>query len=124
MVMLSSSSNAIEPEKKITLGFLNEKAGSFEFSKHLTEQIQKPIKSFKLVKKFNTNTEVNTNNNENTIEYVFEENDNVINNLSNYLLKSNINLLFVNREKLNESFEKHLVKSKDNKLDVSLLLTA
>jgi nucleotide-binding universal stress UspA family protein len=122
-VMLSSLENTLEPEDNIALGMLNEMEDSFEFAKRLTEQTQKPIKSFKLVNKIET-AEHSISNNKDTIEYVFEENENVISNLSNYLLKSNINLLFVNREKINNKCEKHLIKSGDDKVDVSLLLTA
>ncbi len=122
-VMLSSLENILEPENNIALGMLNEMEDSLEFAKRLTQKTQKPIKSFKLVNKIETENH-SINNNKDTVEYVFEENENVISNLSNYLLKSNINLLFVNREKINNKCEKHLIKSGDDKVDVSLLLTA
>ena len=123
-VLLSSLENTLEPENTLALGMLNDMDDSFEFAQRISQQTNKPIKSFKLVNKLETTSESNTVNNNETIEYVFEENENVINNLSNYLLKSNINLLFVNREKINNTFEKHLIKSSSAKLDVSLLLTA
>lgn len=125
VIMISANENTLEPDNKIALGLLNDMEDSFEFAKKLIEHTQKPVKSFKVVKPSSTLKETTTVNNKETVEYVFEDNDNAINNLSNYLSKNNINLLCVNRNK--KTNDKYL-KGSDinniiNKLNVSMLLT-
>ncbi len=61
------------------------------------------------------------------MEYVFEENDNTIKNLSNYLSKNNINLLCFDRGHRNTKNNTNSIKTNINdvirNLNVSLLLT-
>ncbi|MFK8059732.1 MAG: universal stress protein, partial [Polaribacter sp.] len=61
--------------------------------------------------------------NKKTVEYVFSKGDDIIKNISNYLLKSNINLLFINREEKNTKSTNLALKEVINKLDCSLILT-
>jgi hypothetical protein len=73
-----------------------------------------------------SSTNENTVNNKETVEYVFEENDNTLKTLSNYLLKNNVNLLCVNRESKNKKENKEKkadINNIINNLDVSLFLT-
>ena len=107
------------------MGLLNNMENSFEFAKDLIAHSHKPVKSFKVINQSNTLKEtINVNNKEN-VEYVFEDNDNAIENLSNYLSKNNINLLCVNREKkTNDKYAmKGNINNVINKLNVSMLLT-
>ena len=127
-IMISTNQNALEPDKKLSLGILNDIKENFnlEFTKNLLENTQKPLKSFMLVKNSNEKNQVSLNDKE-TVEYVFEENDNAIKNISNYLSKSNINLLYIDRETKKNKNSKHVLKSDINNLisnfNVSLLLT-
>ena len=127
-IMISAYENALEPDKKLTLGLLNDLEASFEFSNHLMDNTQKPVKSFRVVKSSNLSEKASNINNKEIVEYVFEDNNDVLNNISNYLSKNNINLLCVNREKKTSENNKYLMKSDINsvidKLNVSLLLTA
>ena len=125
VIMISANENALLPDKKLSLGILNEMEESFEFAKDLMEHTQKPVKSFKVIKQSNTIKETTAVNNNENVEYVFEDNENTIDNLSNYLAKNNINLLCINREK--KTNDKYSMKSDINnvinKLNVSMLLT-
>ncbi|SFZ90450.1 Nucleotide-binding universal stress protein, UspA family [Flaviramulus basaltis] len=127
-IMISTNKNALEPDKKLSLGILNDikETSNLEFTKNLLENTHKPLKSFKLVKNSNEKNQVSLNDME-TVEYVFEENDNAIKNISNYLSKSNINLLCIDRENEKNKNSKHVLKSDINNLinnfNVSLLLT-
>ena len=127
-IMISTNENALEPEKKLSLGILDEikETSNLEFTKNLLENTQKPLKSFKLVENLNKKSQVSLNDKE-TVEYVFEANDNAIKNISNYLSKSNINLLCIDRGTEKDKNNKHLLRSDINSLisnfNVSLLLT-
>ena len=125
VIMISANENALEPNKKIALGLLNDIEDSFEFAKDLIAHTQKPVRSFKVINQSNTLKETTNVNNKENVEYVFEDNDNTIENLSNYLSKNNINLLCVNREKrLNDKYSmKADINNVINKLNVSMLLT-
>ena len=124
-IMVSGEENVLEPNNEFSLGLLNENNETFHFAENLMEHTQKPLKSFKIVK--NSNSVKTSNfNNKKKVEYVFEDNDNAIKNLSNYLLKSNINLLCVNREIEKGSKAKQTKASVSNiinNLNVSLFFT-
>jgi nucleotide-binding universal stress UspA family protein len=125
VIMISANDNSLEPEKKLVLGLLNNMEDDFEFSKNLIEHTQKPVKSFKLVKASKGLKETSHVNNKDYVEYVFEDNDNSMDNLSNYLSKNNINLLCVNRDKnlKNKFVMKDGIVNLIGKLNVSMLLT-
>ncbi|WP_308993221.1 universal stress protein [Mariniflexile litorale] len=129
-ILIADAHNTLEPNEKLSLGVLNniETMLNSTFAEDLMAHTQEPIKSFKILEKSKVLNKANFSTNINTIEYVFEENDNAIDNLSNYISKNNINLLCVDRLK-NDSKNKsketiHDVKSIIKKLNVSLLLTA
>lgn len=119
-ILISAEENALDPNNKLTLGLLNNTNEAFNFSKDLIEHSQKPIKSFKVIKNSNR-VQTNKVDNHEKVEYVFEENDNTIKNLSTYLAKNNINLLCVNREK--EKKMKTDMSNIVNHLNVSLFFT-
>jgi len=124
VIMVAAEENALEPNKEISIGVLNgiEQLLNLEFADELMGHTQKPLKSFKIVNNSKTLKEPQEPADKNTIEYVFEQGDNAIKNLSNYLSKNNINLFCVDR-----GSKTNLIKSdlKDviNNLNVSLLLT-
>ncbi|CAH8287355.1 nucleotide-binding universal stress UspA family protein [Mariniflexile fucanivorans] len=128
-ILIADANNTLEPNEKLSLGVLNSIEPLFNSSlaEDLFAHMQEPIKSFKIVEKSKTSEETNLSANSNTIEYVFEENDNTISNLSNYLTKNNINLLCVNRhEDPSKSKSKTATQNMKlivNNLHVSLLLT-
>ena len=127
-IMISAEKNTIEPDKELSLGIIEDAKEIFnsEFTKNLLKNTQKPLKAFKVIENSDKKNEVSLNDNE-TVEYVFEENSDTIKNISNYLSKSNINLLCIDRDKEKDKNSKHLLKSDINRLiknfNVSLLLT-
>lgn len=130
LIFIASDKNTIEPNKELTLGVLNatEKSFNSDFAQKLIKHTQKPLKSFRIIKK--TDALKKTNEaalGNNIVEYVFEENDNTIKNLSNYLSKNNINLLCFDRGHRNTKNNTNSIKTNINdvirNLNVSLLLT-
>jgi len=121
VIMIASPKNILDPNKELSLGILNGTEGLFniEFAENLIYSTQKPLKSFKFTNSYNTSKETNTKIK--TIEYVFEQNDQSIRSLSNYVSKNNINLLCVNRS--NEKTGNHTdIKDVIHKVNVSLLV--
>ena len=129
VIMIAADENAIEPNEHISLGVLNgmEETFNVEFANELLEHIQKPLKSFKVVKSAEGLKASESSRNEKTIEYVFEHSDGAIQNLSNYLSKSKVNLLCIdrNQEHLNKKTNhiKTDIKDAIDKFNVSILLT-
>lgn len=126
VIMIAADKNVLEPNKEISLGMLNsfEESFNLEFADDLMANTQKPLKSFKIVKNSNASEENLQPANKNKVEYVFEHNDSSIKNLSNYLSKNNINMLYVDRVKKSDD-DKMIsdIKTVVNNLNVNLLLT-
>lgn len=125
VIMIAANENALVPNEKMTLGVLNESNKIFKnkLSKDLITHTKAPLKAFKIS---NSPKETSTlvENEEKMIEYVFEQNANVMTTLSSYLLKNNINLLCVDRTDNNEKNTKKVsLKEVVNKLNVSLLVS-
>ena len=128
IILLASPKNSFEPNKELSLGVLNnsDKSFSLDFAQNLIEHSQKPLKSFKIISKSEVlnKTHESLVNNNNTLEYVFEESDNSLKTMSNYLSKNNINLLCFDREgEANNNSTKTNIKEIIKNLNVSLLLT-
>ena len=124
-IMIGADKNALEPNKEISLGMLNclESSFNLEFAENLMANIQRPLKSFKILRN-STSSEVNKQPaNKNNVEYVFEHNDSSIKNLSNYLSKNKVDLLYVDRLKKPDNKMVTDVKDAVNNLNVTILLT-
>lgn len=132
VVLIADDKNTLEPNKEIKLGVLNNSSTSMqlEFKESLMANVQKPLKSFKIVKNSDTMSEEPTSTeivaNKKTIEYVFEHNDNTIKNLSKYLSKNDVNLLYMDRGSKKSGDSVNIVASNINEvignLNVSLLI--
>jgi hypothetical protein len=126
-IMIASDKNTLEPNKEISLGTLNnlEPLVNLKFAEDLLANTKTSLKSFKIVKKLGASEQVTEPVSQKTVEYVFEHNDSSIKNLSNYLSKSNINLLYLNRmKKQADIFMTSDIKGLVNGLNVNLLVTA
>jgi nucleotide-binding universal stress UspA family protein len=127
VVMIASDTNALEPNRELSLGVLNdiEQAFKVDFAEDLMVHTQKPLTSFRISNGSNEQKDA-TNDDKNIVEYVFERGDGAIKNLSKYLSISNINLLLIDR--FNTASNNSLVESDlQNALDelnVSLLLSS
>ena len=129
VIMLATNKNHLEPNHEISLGVLNsyEDLFNLDFSANLIDHIQEPLKSFKIVKNSKVLEKGKLPEDKKTVEYVFEQNDNTVKNISTYLNKNNINLLFVNRDEKNTNQDADFIKSDINdiinNINVSLLIT-
>jgi len=98
-IFLTDEQNVLELNNKLCFGVLNDEEHSsiVDFTEDLLLHSQKPLTSFRIIKNTNVSKEIRDSKSKNTLEFVFEENDNSIQNLSNYLSKNHISLLCVNR---------------------------
>ena len=103
-VILIAGKKGLEPEKMLSLGLFNQKQlpKNLAFANDLINHIQKPLKSFQVVKNSTQKKNNELVSEHKVIEYVFEKTDNVMDNLSNYISKNNINLLCVDRSEPNK----------------------
>ncbi|QBA65252.1 universal stress protein [Muriicola soli] len=130
VVLITTDNDMLLPNEEISLGMLNNSKPflNFAFAEDLTKHIQKPVKSFKIIKNSTSVKEVSKAIDDDTIEYVFEQNDGTIRNLSNYLSKNNISLLSIDRGQKDSDNAKKLIPlditSAISKLNVPLLITA
>jgi hypothetical protein len=114
----------------VSLGVLNSQNDSLNvaFAKDLFANSQTPLKVFKFVKNVTSPNKTEVNLDTNTVEYVFEHNDNTLNNLPNYLSKNNINLLCIDRGAKQSKVKGNLNKSELNNIisnnTISLLLSS
>lgn len=102
-IFIVDDKTILEPKKELSLALLDdgEGAANIELMDNLLTHTQKPLKSFKIVKNPSNLTPSKEYRGKKTIEFVFEERDDSIKNLSNYLIINNINLLCVGRTKKN-----------------------
>lgn len=131
IVLIASNDNVLNYNENLSLGVFNgfEQSSTEDLSKKLISLTQKPIKSFKIQKADDALVKAEDNSSsKKTVEYIFEPNDQAINNISSYMLKNNIDLLCVNRDKVNSKGIKTDFGNVDlndimKKVNVSLLLT-
>lgn len=100
IVMMTSDTNALKLDSELSLAVLNgaEQTCNIVFAEDLMSHSQKPLKSFKIMKNSSASSTVQTSTtNKKIVEYIFDEGDNAISNLSKYLSISKVNLLFVDR---------------------------
>ena len=124
-IMIVGDNNSLEPNKEISLGMLNNIAPleNLKFAEDLLAHSKSSLKSFKIVKKLSAFEEHNPVNKK-TVEYVFEHNDSSIQSLSNYVTKSNTNLLYLNRmKKQDDNLMVSDIKNLVNKINVTLLVS-
>ena len=117
VIMIAANDGTVKPINSLSLGVLseNEESLNFKFTEDLIKHSQQPLTSFSVVEKGSKLKE--SVNSKNAIEFVFEQGDNAISNISKYLVKSNINLLCVNRATSG-------IRNVIDKTNVSLLLYA
>ncbi|WP_338732400.1 universal stress protein [Mangrovimonas cancribranchiae] len=118
-VMIANNNNLIDFEKGFNFGVFNV-TNEFQnqmFIKDLMAYINKPLKSFQIVGEPPAKIKYK----DDVVEHVFDQGSNAIKNVSNYLLKSNINLLCVERDKNNAT--QTPIKDIVNNLNVSLFIT-
>jgi nucleotide-binding universal stress UspA family protein len=124
--ILIAGNKGLEPEKMLSLGLLNQNQvpKNLAFANDLINHTQQPLKSFQVVKYSKQKKENELASEHKVIEYVFEKSDSVINNLSNYVSKNNINLLCVDRTTSNKATQiDSNIQEVLKKINVSVLLS-
>ncbi|ARV15862.1 universal stress protein [Polaribacter sp. SA4-12] len=122
-VMIASDNNLLDASSDISLGVLdNINTFSNKFAETIVSYSDKSLTSF-CINDDKLNSNNTTDSSKKIVEFVFEKGDNVIKNISNYLSKSKVNLLFINREGQEINSVKPDIKSIIKNLDCSLILT-
>ncbi|WP_323789113.1 universal stress protein [Psychroserpens sp.] len=124
-VIIASEENALMPNTELSLGVLNGDNNSFnlEFAHSLFNHTQKPLRSFTTDLSKVDSKDSKASINKNTVEVVFDNGANSIKSLSNYLTKSDVNLLCVNRGHKSKANNKSDFKNVISKVNVSLLIS-
>jgi len=122
-IVIVSNENALEPNKELSLGVLNGIDSSLNtlLAENLIGNSKKAIKSFKIGATHVKDTSNAISENK-TVEYIFEDGPNAVKTISNYIAKSDVNLLCLDRSYSNT---KSLNYAKDviNNVNVSLLVS-
>lgn len=126
VLMVSDNCN-IKSDQELTLGLYNRKDDTldFMFADDLLENTKQPIRVYNIMETSDYNDATSNKINSQSIDYVFEKNDNALNTLSSYLDKSNVNLFCVNRHEIDnkEKTVKSEIRNVVKKVNVSVLLT-
>ena len=103
MVMIATDTKALDVDGNLSLGLLNSNGQALNnpIAEKLLKQSRDPLKSFSITKGPATSTTGSELDGVSNIAYVFEHNDNAINNLSQYITRSKVDLLLVERNRMN-----------------------
>tara|TARA_B110000238_G_scaffold159285_1_gene172708 strand:+ start:153 stop:935 length:783 start_codon:yes stop_codon:yes gene_type:complete len=121
-IVISDNQNSLEPNKELSLGLFQNSNSTAVLVENIIKATQKPLTYFKITKN-DTTSKKTLLEGENKIEYVFEQGDNTMKNISNYLSKKKINALFVSRKKNNSDAMETNIKSIVKSINCSLILT-
>lgn len=127
MVLIAGSTKNTEALKDLKLGAFHIQSEDLNsgFAKTLVNHSTTPVKSFRVIENSRVQDAIKTSQTtSNIVEYVFEQNDNVINNISNYLLRNNLDFLFVERPvSQGSTISNPQLKTLIKNSEVSMLLT-
>ena len=121
LVMIASHEQVLEANKELSLGTLNGSKNMLKMGilERLMKQSSQPLKSFK-IKHGKSETAQEEQTDQRMVEYVFEQQDNAINNMSTYLSRANVDLLYLD---LDEAADANInVKNVIGKFNVPFLL--
>ncbi len=122
-IVIAGDENSLEPNEELSLGLFNNAKLNNAFTEQIISSTQKKITSFKIAENAITLKEDDLLDTKKIVEYVFEKGDNALKSISNYLSKSNVNLLFVNREKNIKNSTNTTINEVIKNLNCSLILT-
>ncbi|SNY94822.1 universal stress protein [Flagellimonas pacifica] len=96
LVLIASHEQKIGSDKELSLGTLNSSKNLMKMGllEQLMKQSSQPLKLFK-IKHGKTESTQEELADRHMVEYVFEPQDNAINNMSTYLTRTNVDLLFM-----------------------------
>lgn len=125
-VLISATDQVLELNEQISLGLLSAKATETPkgFAADLLKISSRPVKSFRIVDKTGDSPSPNPTPFK-TVEYAFDPGDNAVKNLSKYVLRNNVNLLFLDRDHVTQRSRKTTTANMNgviNQIPSSLLL--
>ena len=125
-VMISSTDQVLELNEQLSLGLLSTTGTDSPkgFVSDLLKISSKPVKSFRIVNKTGE-SELPRPMPFKTVEYAFDPGDDAVKNLSKYVLRNNVNLLFLDRDQVTKGNRKTSSTNMNeviNQLPSSLLL--
>jgi hypothetical protein len=126
-VLISATDQVLELNEQLTLGLFSDMVSDTpnEFVDNLLKISTQPVKSFRIVNK-TSETQPSSAIPFKTVEYAFDPSDNAVKNLSKYVRRNNVHLLFLDREQLNQRSRKATSTNMNgviHELPSSLLLT-
>ncbi|WP_298237666.1 universal stress protein [uncultured Algibacter sp.] len=124
-ILVTDEESTFKHDKSLTLGVLNgiDKTSSRSIFGDLLPHTNNPIKMFKIIDSKNSEEDNTQSDIKDAVEFVFEQNDSSVKNLSKYLEKNGINLLYLNRGNF-KSKKRRKLNSYISKLKVPMLLSA
>jgi nucleotide-binding universal stress UspA family protein len=122
-VFIADDKSGLEPGKDFSLGVLQNKHTSNIFQENIINATQKPLTYFKIAEKDTSSKNTPSLESQNKMEYIFEQGDNAIKNISKYLLKKKINVLFVSRQKNHINSKKTSITDIIKSINCSLIVT-
>ena len=122
-IIIASEEKALEPNKKLSLGILNNLNISYnpDLANSILSHTHKPLKAFKTEHDSGQSTPSTNFKDMKTVELVFDNGSNSIKSLSNYLRKSDVNLLCIDRG--NTANNKSHLKNVISNVNVCLLIS-
>lgn len=128
-VIIASGTHGLEPDTAISLGALNnslETTSHSEFIEALINKSKRPLKLFRVTQEPTTPGGMNSLDEKETVEFVFEKGSNTLESLNKYLSINKINLLYIDRGQGNKNLKaiNKGIKSVINKMDISLLVSS
>ena len=119
-IMIASEDHGLEPNDILSLGVLNtaKEAFQMQFAERLMEHSKKPFKTFKTQSSSSDQEKISD-----SVDLVFDYGRNSITSMSNYLAKSDVNLLCLNRSKTKDSKQRADIKNVINQVNISVLIS-
>ena len=119
-VLIASNDDLLGSNRMLSMGILNDfgKSLNTSLTENLFNNTKEPLKKFKIEGPSSDEEASDLYQNRKTVEYVFKDGSRTIETISDYVSKSNISLLCLDR-----NFKGSLTKKAINKVNVSLLVT-
>ena len=120
-VMIASHDKVLEQDQELSLGLFNDTWECLKtaLAEELLEHSNQPLKSFRIANGHFRSEEIDLD--KKIVEYNFSTSDNALKNISKYLSKIKVDVLFVNREKTGQ--DKTNINDVIGTFNVPLLLT-
>ncbi len=121
-VLLATNDSVLEDQTKLSLGLFNETTieSNFPCVNSIISSAKTPFKSFSVSDKYSETVHKEKSTNSKLVSYIFEKNDQALKNMSNYIQKSKVNLLLIDRKSRTSSNKKGLSISELNNLATTL----